>query len=660
MLDMNKYFGEDSFLTTSLKNFEIRDEQIAMAKEVLKTIEESDCLVAEAGCGIGKSFAYLIPFILWCVSSEKNRVAVTTYTKTLQQQLVEKDLPLLKEALGVDFKAALCLGSENYLCLRRLDSSFEFNFAENNFEVKSLERIRRWADETADGLKISIDFKFSENSWSDVSRFPDLCKEKRCPHFSECFFYRAKKEQAAADILVLNHHLLFNDIASGRMIIPKYNAIVFDEAHNIEDSASDALGVSVSMIGVTFLINRIYKPDSTRSLLRRMGSYIEDGLIRDIAAAARNAMAGADNFFSEILAEFGRDSLTKRLRNPDSFPNTLSEPLAILGGLLEAAAESIDDEDASSEYRAFARRTLSTADDLTSILRMTLENYVYYLQIKQKRHRVYCSLNATPVEVAGLMKKLIFDEISPVILTSATLTVNNSFDFINRRLGIENPRTILLDSPYDFKKKALFYLPKNIPAPAQNSELFKESITEHISSLIEITGGRTAILFTSYSMLNSVAPELTNRFPEITFLVQGELSRKQIIQEFTRNSSSVLMGTSTFWQGVDFPGSILECVILTKLPFSVPDDPITEARIEALKKEGKNAFMEYQVPVAALMFKQGFGRLLRHRDDYGIIAALDPRLRTKRYGKNFTASLPECRNVNNISELKRLYSAFGD
>ncbi len=658
MKRMEELLGRGSGISSAIENFEIRDQQIEMAQIVQKGIKTGGIMVIEAGCGIGKSFAYLVPFIKRAEKTPGSRVAVSTYTKTLQKQLIEKDIPLLQKALNSEVRAALCLGSENYLCLRRLASSMQLQFTRGVGESGELGRLNSWSRNSADGIRMNAGFTLSNSIWSDVCRQSDFCLERKCPHFSGCFYFAAKKQQARAGILVLNHHLLFNDIASGRTILPRYDAIVFDEAHNLEDSASDTLGLRVSMTGVKFLLSRIHHSGRPGTLLGRFRNKLPAPLIRELTEAVRESSAAADDFFSTVLEKFGTDKLTLRINSPGIFDDCLSGPLENLGEILRKSREGLTDPEAELEFKSFSARCVEKSVELRHIISTGLENYVYYLEINPGRSRIQCSLNGAPVEVSDLMRKLVFEEFSPVILSSATLAVNGSFDFINKRLGIENARTALIDSPYDYSNRALFYVPGNMPSPSSRPEQFLESVVEEAAGILEITRGRSFILFTSYSMLNSAASSLADRFPDLRFLVQGEISRGEMVREFTSGENTVLMGTSTFWQGVDFPGRLLECVIITKLPFAVPDNPVTEARIEKLKEEGADAFLEYQVPSAALIFKQGFGRLIRHRDDFGIVAVLDPRINKKRYGRIFLESLPRCATVSSIGELGARYREF--
>lgn len=655
MKEMKKYLGRNSRIAQIIENYEYRPQQISMAEAVINAIESKNHLMVEAGCGVGKSFSYLVPFILWTTKEKNRRVVISTYTKALQQQLIEKDIPVLSRTLETEFTAALCVGSENYICLSKLKRVWQNHLLDTPQEAEQFRKLYSWAESTPDGLKLNIDFNLNNSLWYDVCRTSDSCTERKCPYYKNCFYFKAKKQQINADILILNHHLLLMDIASEGMILPNYEAIVFDEGQNIEDTASNTLGMQVSLRGIKYLMSRIYKPNSSRSLIKKhnvLSSPTKKAIIDSVNLIKKQT----DLFFTSILDELGTETKSHRINIPGMFENNLTSPLVSLSELLLSIGKKITDEQAKNEFKSFAGRCKNTGETLNLILNLEFKNYVYYIKTESGKKGVNCSLNATPVEVGSLLKNLVFDKIAPVVITSATLTVNNSFDFIHQRIGLADSKDIHLDSPFNYSENVLFYSPLDLPDPSYSYQAFKNKVSAKISEILEITKGRTFVLFTSYEMLNTVGENLIDRHPDLKFFLHGESPRKKIISEFTSNKNSVLLGTSTFWQGVDFPGRLLECVIITKLPFSVPDDPVTEARIENIKKQGKNPFKNYQVPVATLLFKQGFGRLIRHRNDFGIVCALDPRIRTRGYGKTFLNSLPGFRKVKNLNDLNLKYN----
>ncbi|MGM0441511.1 MAG: ATP-dependent DNA helicase [Elusimicrobiota bacterium] len=653
---MKKYLGPGSSISDYIENYEYRSEQITMAEAIRESIQEDTHLLIEAGCGIGKSFAYLIPFILWAAKKKNRKVAIATYTKTLQQQLLQKDIPLLQKAMNKKFKAAMCVGSNNYICLKRYNNFNRLKLLDGKQEAVTLNKISDWISETDSGLKLNTDFKISKNLWDEMSRSSELCDGKNCDYYESCFYFKARKKQIEADLLIINHHLLFHDVASDYNILPGYGAIVFDEAQNIEDVAGDTLGFKVSKFRVNYLLGKIFKGKNKRSFIRKAVKDIKTEDRRKIIQKVKKVKKTAGIFFNDIIEKFGNDKVSYRLQKPGMFNNTLSRPLMDLAAVLKKTAEDLEEKDIRWECNSYARRAREMAEELKIIINMELPNYVYFLKIRSKHSRIYCSFNGAPVEVSTLLREQLFEKRKPIILTSATLTVENSFDFIKNRLGIHDAKNIKLESPFDYKNKVLLYLPRDIPHPdVKHPKLFENSATDSISEILTLTGGRTFILFTSYRMLNGVGLELVNRFPDTEFLLHGELPRRQMLKKFRKNPKSVLLGTLTFWQGVDLPGKLLECVILTKLPFGVPNDPVTEARLENYKQKGKNPFMEYQVPRATLLFKQGFGRLIRHRNDSGIVAVLDTRVKTKRYGRMFLKSLPGYTEINSFVHLKNNY-----
>ncbi len=627
-----------------------------MANAIHEAIEENSHLLIEAGCGIGKSFAYLVPFIIWASHKKNRRIAIATYTKTLQQQLILKDIPLLKKSLKKNFKAALCLGSENYLCIKRYQNFNRLKLLDSKHEAKALDKITDWLQNTKNGLKINLDFEVPHTLWGELSRTSELCCGKKCEYYKDCFYFKARKKQVEADLLILNHHLLFHDVASNFNLLPKYTSIVFDEAQNIEDVAGDTLGFKVSKFRLNYFLGKLFKGKNKRSFIRKAASNIRVEDRRKIISKVKKLKKIGGIFFNDLIEKFGTDKINYRIREPGLFANTLSGPLKALADVLKNISEKLEDEDLCRECDSYARRARDMAEELKIIINMELANYVYFLKIKTKKGRTYCSFNGAPVEVADILNDCLFQKRKPIILTSATLTVNKSFEFIKNRLGIHRTKSLILNSPFDYKNKVLLYIPGDIPQPdIRRPQLFEEGAEDVISDILTLTGGRTFILFTSYRMLNNVGLELINRFPENEFLLHGELPRQYMLKKFRENEKSVLLGTLTFWQGVDLPGELLECVILTKLPFGVPDDPVTEARLENFKKKGRNPFMEYQVPRATLLFKQGFGRLIRHRNDSGIVAVLDTRVKTKKYGNMFLKSLPGYTEINSFVHLKNNY-----
>ena len=648
-----KVFGRSGRLSDVLANYEYREAQLEMATAVRDATEKSRHLIVEAGTGVGKSLAYLVPFIEWALEKDK-RVVVATYTKALQEQLAKKDLPAVKKILDADFNYALCFGGENYLCKRRLNRSWQQGLFDTKREAGEFEAILSWAGETETGLLMELPFEPLGSLWLKVCRQSDLCRGKKCSNRNECFYAKARVEQSGAHLLIANHHLFFADLMSGRQILPKYDGVVFDEAHNLEDVAADHFGFELSNSKLKYMLDEFHNPRHKTGFFNRVKAVKDRGELAVMANAARQA---GDLFFESVLNILdGKATLS--LRRPNQLENILSPPLEQMADAAEDKIGAVKDEEDRDELACHILRLRDFAGLLTEFLDQRREGYVYWAEAEERARAMKTNLCARPVDVAPYMKKFVFDEISPIVLTSATMTVGAKFNFIKLRLGLDSPKELLLHSPFDFENRTILYTPSDLPDPARNEDDYFGKIGARVEELVKITQGRSFILFTSYEALNRVHEYLAGRLSDFCLLRQGDLPRWQLLEEFKKERQSVLFGTSTFWQGVDVPGSALESVIITRLPFAVPDHPLIEARIADLEARGENAFMGYQVPKAALLLKQGFGRLIRHRNDIGIVAILDPRIKTRHYGRIFLDSLPRCRETGDISELADAYKSL--
>ncbi len=645
--------GSDGVISHALENYESRPQQLKMAQGICESIETQKHLLVEAGTGVGKSLAYLVPFIIFAAENDK-KVVVSTNTKTLQQQLYEKDLPFLKRSLGVEFDFALCLGTENYLCIRRLHSEFSRDLFDTDARRNDAKRIIAWSSKTNSGLKSELGFIPIYEVWDKICRESDLCLGNKCAHKNNCFYKNAKKHERNSHILITNHALFFTNLASGGLVLPAFHAVVFDESQTLEDVATSYLGYEISNIKMKYLFDAIYNPKTGKGILLKFKN--QNDKVDAVCEYLEELRTAAMRFFEEINKTFGVKNEVKRIRTKNIIFNYLEEPLNRLVDSLKKLLENVKSEEEESLVRAYVKKCISLNAGVSFILSHADDNYVYWVEVIEKRGGLKYSLFASPIQIAEELNKQLFDKIKPIILTSATLATNNNFDFIRSRLGIKECGELLLGSPFNYKENVLLYLVKKIADPSDEPEKFQTQALTHIRELIDIMQGRTFILCTSYKMLRTVYDELKSNYKSINLLKQGDMPRYELLANFKRNMNSVLLGTNTFWQGVDVPGKALECVVITKLPFSVPDDPMTEARMELIEFRNGNPFLEYQVPQAIMMFKQGFGRLIRTKSDRGIVVVLDPRVTTRYYGKSFLNVLPKCRYTSYISEVKSFFT----
>ena len=730
--------GKDGVISKKLGSYELRPQQLDMALAIQKSIEENKHLIVEAGTGVGKSMAYLIPFIFWSVRNNK-KVIISTHTKTLQEQLIKKDLPFLRNALKsvnifadasddnsfpengqegkFDFSYTLCVGGQNYLCLRRFHQAQSQRVFNTQKEFGEFQHIVQWEACARRGLRSELDFELSPAVWSKICRESDLCFGKQCSFKDDCYYNRARRKEYKAQILVTNHHLFFANLASDGRVLPDFDAVVFDEAHTLEDIATSYFGIGISNSRIKYMLDSILNPKTGKGLITRLfdSSNASDlanqmGIIGDMEKLLKEAGSASDLFFSEIIEKYGTGNKTTRIREKSTINNYLDKPLSDLFNLLESLSKQVKTDEGRLEIHAFANRCSEINNNIATIMNQDLKEYVYWTEVERKKSRyeslsntlqltnkleplnpkhtslrsgtqrqTRCSLLAAPINVAVEFEKQIFGKTRPVILTSATLSINGSFKYIKGRLGIpastqsdtEKPVITLeqngfdscitseddycekaIGSPFNFSENALIYIPDNIPDPNQQADEFKDSIVKHIEEIITQSEGRAFILFTSFKMLNSVYEEIQGDLDKFTLFRQGDKPRYQLIEEFKTSQKPVLFGTATFWQGVDVPGDALKCVIITRLPFAVPDDPIIEARMELLKSQNKNPFMFYQVPQAITLLRQGFGRLIRSTTDTGVVAILDPRIKSKFYGKYFLNSLPDCKKVSDMEGVK--------
>ncbi|MFQ5413050.1 MAG: ATP-dependent DNA helicase [Phycisphaerae bacterium] len=632
-------------IAKSLPGFEPRPQQLAMARAVADAFEKKHHVLVEAGTGVGKSFAYLIPAIDRAVRHGQ-RVVVSTHTIALQEQLIQKDIPFLRQVFDQAFSAVLVKGRSNYVGLRRLaraSARQEGLFSER--ERNDLWRIEAWAYETEDGSLADLPRQPMPAVWERALSDAHDCLGRKCPYVDKCFYQRARRDAAKAQLLIVNHALLFADLAvrrEGASILPDYDLAVLDEAHTVEGVAGDHLGLSVAGTQVAYLLNGIYNERTGRGVLL-------PAVHRAAVDAVQTARVAADAYFSALDEhQASVPGWNGRLREPLDIEPHVVDALRHVAVALKAVRADTKDAEARSEIGGLIERCLGMSGSIARIHGQDDDGWVYWLEVSGRRRR-RVTMNGRPIDVAPELKASLFDKTDSVVLTSATLTTasNAPFDYIKTRLGLGDTATVALGSPFNYREQVKVYVETGLPEP-RAGDAFTTAACDAIRRYVLVSDGRAFVLFTSYSMLHQCAEALADFFDaqRMPLLVQGSgMPRSKMLERFRDDPRSVLFGTDTFWSGVDVPGDALANVIIVKLPFAVPDHPAVEARIERIRETGGNPFMEFQLPEAVLKFKQGFGRLIRTRTDRGMVVILDPRIQTKRYGGRFLDALPDCEVV---------------
>jgi ATP-dependent DNA helicase DinG len=692
--------GPRGRVARALRLLEDRPSQRDMAAHVADILNEGGVALLEAGTGVGKSFAYLVPAISWALANDE-RTIVSTATINLQEQLTGKDLPLLAAALDTPdrpVRFALLKGWKNYACLARLQHARQQ--AGSLFEPDrqdELETLDRWARTTRDGSRSDLAFAPSEEVWDEVAAEPDLCTRLRCPHFAACFVFEARRRAADADVVVVNHHLLASDLAVRRVqgnweeaaVLPPYRRLVLDEGHHLEDVAAEHLGQRASSRGVERLLGRIERGNrgvlpALRAALaaeadQRTGPALQRALAERIAPALATARGAAQRLFGLLesllashednvvrltddfdTADIWREGLTEALEHFHRAVGALREELSSVNAGLEEAQEDAAQAGVvperlpalQNELRGIAARLDSARDAVNAALRPS-PGSVPSVRWLERRGGTHVALATAPLELAPVLAEILFGRVDSVVLTSATLAAGGDFGFLERRLGLDlEPVRVaareVLPSPFNYHDQCLFVIPDDVPDPQQGGTAHDARAAEIAAGIAAAAQGGMFVLFTSYRALRRMADALrqhrdtAGRFP---LLVQGEAPRDQLLRRFRDAGDAVLLGTDSFWEGVDVPGSALRALVLAKLPFRVPTEPLTAARLEQIEKAGGDPFNEYLVPLAALRLKQGFGRLIRTRTDAGVVALLDPRVLRKRYGPALLAGLPPARRL---------------
>ena len=675
-------FEPGGSLSRTISNFEARPGQKEMSHMVFQAMMQECFCMVEAGTGTGKTLAYLIPAVFVSLAMDEP-VVIATKTINLQEQILKSDLPILREATGENFHTVLVKGWSNYLCLRRFN---RLELSQELFEIhqlKSIQQLRQWSQTTLTGDRSDASFQVDNQVWDRVKADPTACTYNRCPYYDRCYFFDQRRKIQKANLIITNHAFLFAQVAGRRKnpgaegwsVLPEFSRLVLDEAHHVEDVASNFLGDDASSGEFSRIMQTLMRTPGTgqeAGLLprvrnarfspgteARIRASLDGGIIPAIRPlqecfktflyhAARLPSMEEDSDRLLLTPDLRREFREEASQEMDRFAKKLNSFKSLLDQLYSEGVR--EDPDLGVEISSASLRIETFRDSLLRVARGDDDKMIYSLEYSRRKSGDSVRFRSYPLSVGNILYEDLFSRLKSVTFTSATLAINRNFKYLKRRLGLDTlDKDVILsgviDSPFDFPRQALVAIPRDMPETKQDS--FLPMVIPHLCQLIEVMEGRTFLLFTSYRMLDRCADMLRERLNKKSFnlLIQGEYPRHVLLDRFKETERSVLLGTDSFWEGVDVPGRSLECVVLMKLPFKVPSDPIIRARVEFIEKHGQNAFLQYQVPQAIIQLKQGFGRLVRNRKDRGVIVILDHRILTRRYGKAFLNSLPRCQVI---------------
>ncbi len=695
--------------------YELRDEQIRMLESVTSSFNDNLISLIEAGTGTGKTLSYLIPAVNWALKNEE-RVVISTNTINLQEQLIDKDIPLLYSAFEDDFSYSLVKGMRNYLCLLRAETIQEglFEMVDDD-EVDSINSILDWAKVTDDGSLSDLNFTPPDSVWDKVSAESDSCLRARCPHYSRCFFYKSRREIAASQLLVVNHHLLFSDLAikgasesSDAGILPPFKRVILDEAHHLNDTATLHFGMRATKFGIIRVLRRLKRKSKggqgkgliyyTASLATKLVKMYRKGIINDLLRKVEDLLSTKVDTVEQYVGDSfdalytfclpivqekdgGKEEINLRITEDiteregwgkiDKKFSLLRIRLKELHEEIKAITDILIDYEVESdiaklivEFKGVENKLDYYSDVISTFLSTEEDGFVRWVEGRMGRGGILSGLGLSPLDISSTLKERLYSKCDTVVMTSATMAVDKSFGFLKSGLGLEDEQRVqelILPSPFNYEEQLLLTIPDDIPEPGNLG--YSDAISDLITKAAKASNGNALILFTSYTLLETVYKNIYGELEDdgILTLKQGAFPRGKLLDKFRIEDNSVLFATDSFWEGVDVPGDALKLVVITRLPFRVPTEPIIEARVEYMENQGLNSFTDYSVPVAVLKFKQGFGRLIRTKTDKGAVLVLDKRLISKFYGKFFLNSLPDCTRLVNSSQniIRNLKYFFG-